>query len=77
VIGFSSGNKIATGDATTASNSTAGTASPTPAVVSRQTNRNSAAQRNTDSVALKDKKVDKNNTRREQKPANNSRMPLR
>jgi cell division septal protein FtsQ len=76
VIGFSSGNKIATGDATTASNST-GTASPTPAVVSRQTNSNSAAQRNTDSVALKDKKVDKNNTRREQKPANNSRMPLR
>jgi cell division protein FtsQ len=77
VIGFSSGNKIATGDATTASNSTAGPASPTPAVVSGQTNSNSTAKRNTDSVTLKDKKVDKNNTRREQKPANNSRMPLR
>ena len=77
VIGFSSGNKIATGDATAASDSTASTASSTPTVVTKQTNSNSALRRSNESTMLNDKKVDKKNTRREQKPANNSRLPPR
>lgn len=77
VIGFSSGNKIATGNATAASDSTSSTASSTPTVATKQTNSNSAARRNTESGTLNDKKVDKSNGRREQKPANNSRVPLR
>jgi cell division protein FtsQ len=77
VIGFSSGNKIATGGATTASDSTSSSASPTPAVVTRQTNSNSVAPRSTESSALKDRKIDKSNPRREPKPASNSRLPLR
>lgn len=77
VIGFSSGNKIATGTEAAASDSTSSVASSTPAVATRQTNSNSAARRGTESVTLNNKKLEKNNTRREQKPATNSRVPLR
>jgi cell division septal protein FtsQ len=77
VIGFSSGNRIATGDTTAASDSTASTASSAPTVATKQTNSNSAPRRSTESTVLNDKTVDKKNTRREQKPANNSRLPLR
>ena len=77
VIGFSSGNKIATGDATAASDSTASTASSAPTVVTKQTNSNIAPRRSNESTMLNDKKADKKNPRREQKPANNSRLPLR
>ena len=76
VIGFSSGNKIA-GDATAASDATSSTAGSTPTVATKQTNDNSAARRSIESSTLNDKKVDKNNARREQKSANNSRLPLR
>jgi len=77
VIGFSSGNKIATGDATVVSDSTASTANSPPTVATKQTNSNSAARRSTESTTLNDKKIDKNNTRHEQKPPNNGRLPLR
>jgi len=77
VIGFSSGNKIATGDAIAVSDSTASTASSPPTIATKQTNSNSAGRRSTESARLNDKKIDKNNTRREQKPANNARLPLR
>ena len=77
VIGFSSGNKIATGDAIAVSDSTASTASSPPTIATKQTNSNSAGRRSTESTRLNDKKIDKNNTRREQKPANNARLPLR
>lgn len=77
VIGFSSGNKIASGDGTTASDSTSSAASPTPAVVTRQTNSNSVAQRSTESSTPKDRNIEKSNPRREPRPASNSRLPLR
>ena len=65
VIGFSSGNKIATGAETVASET-------------RQSNSNSANRRSSEGVSLNDnqQKADKNNARHEQKPANN-RVPLR
>jgi hypothetical protein len=77
VIGFSSGSKISTGEATAASDATSSRPISTPTVPTRQTNGNSATRRSTESRTLGDKKVDKNNARHEQKPANNSRVPLR
>ena len=77
VIGFSSGSKIATGDATAVSDSTASTASSPPTIATKQTNSNSAVRRSTESTTPDDKRNDKNKTRREQKPVNNARLPLR
>ncbi|MFS8086049.1 MAG: cell division protein FtsQ/DivIB [Acidobacteriota bacterium] len=79
VIGFSSGNKIATGAASAEAGSASSEASPTPAVQAKQTNSNSAKQSRSDSDSLNVNrpKADQHNAKREQKTANNSRMPLR
>lgn len=77
VIGFSSGNKVATGDGNVASNLTSKPESSTPAVATKQTNSNSAVLKSTASSTLGDKKIDKGKPRGEQKPANNSRLPIR
>lgn len=79
VIGFSSGNKIAAGAEATASESPSSKASSTPAAATQQTNSNSGNRSSTASASLKDNrpKAGKSDARREQKPANNARMPLR
>jgi cell division septal protein FtsQ len=86
VIGFSSGSKIATGTEADASASPASVAGSSPAVAkqsnnnsAKQTNNNSRNSSSSNSAAAKGNrpKVDKSDTRREQKPPNTARLPVR
>lgn len=78
VIGHSSGSKIATGSEATASESPVSVTGSSP-VVTHQNNSNSGNRDSSESTSVKDnrQKADKSSARREQKPANTARLPLR
>jgi cell division protein FtsQ len=79
VIGVSSGSKISTDAEAPAAEPAPSVASSSPSAAAKQSNANLANRRSSNSTTVNNnrQKADKSNARRDQKPANNSRVPLR